>query len=491
MKTAIDKRTVQWDKKQFVPNFAVSASTQLLASFISFLISYYVLKKYNPSILGELVLLISTAQVFVFLTNWSLVSVQKLGTEEYLESQNISTVFSNRLQLFLLNFIFAAVFFLILHPWLKNFIPLTFRGGLLAIAYGFVLALNIHFYSGFQARKLLKVQGLLVLTEKLLIIGGLFLFLRYSSISVEKIAYVYIGAGLVISVISLRLSRGTFGFRWNTPMIRKIIRFSLPLVPYSVVAFFTSNYIDSFFINKYLAKSDIAIYSIAYQFNGVWIQVPTILGAIVLPLFITSNRNESDQSTLNYISSYGTTLNYIWSILSFGLVMVLVWILPLFYSAFNSDFFVCLFMFLVSSSVSFSAAVLFSPFLLSKGIVKIALPLALLSAVTNIMGNLLLIPEFGIAGCALSSVIFGFLYALALIIYISVKFRVRLYRILLNNIIIAVAVVFAFLGYDPVILSLIFLGLYTVIVSLQFGNVVKVYRVLMGYFKKHEIGNTA
>jgi hypothetical protein len=74
LETTIDRRSVQWDKKQFVPNFAVAAVTQLFASFVSFLISYYVLKKYNQSILGELVLLISIAQVFVFLTNWSLIA---------------------------------------------------------------------------------------------------------------------------------------------------------------------------------------------------------------------------------------------------------------------------------------------------------------------------------------------------------------------------------------------------------------------------------
>ncbi len=487
----MDKRTSQWDKKQLVPNFAVSAVTQLFASFISFLISYYILKKYNPTILGELVLLISTAQVFVFLTNWSLVSIQKLGTEEYLESHNISLVFSNRFLLFLLNFLFVSGIFLVLFPVLKTFFPLTFGNGLLAIGYGFILSLNIHFYGGFQARKLLKMQGLLMLTEKLLIVAGLLLFVRYSTISLEKIAGVFILAGVTVSGICYAYSRQSLTLRWNRAMIRKIIRFSLPLFPYTVVAFFTSNYIDSFFINKYLVKGDIAIYSMAYQFNGVWIQIPTILGAIILPFFITVNKQESDKVTLQYISTYGTTLNYIWSALSYIVMIVLIGILPAVYDGFGTAFFICLFMFLVSSSVSFSAAVLFSPYLLSRGIVKIALPLALLSAVTNIAGNMLLIPAYGIAGCAMASVLFGFLYSLVLTLFISLRFGVQLYRILLNNFIIGVSVILAFLGFDPMLVSLAFLGIYLLILFFRIDDVRQVARILLGYFRRNEVVNPA
>ncbi len=479
-----DRRHTDWDKRQFTPNVLIATFTQFFASFISFLISYYILKKYNQQILGELVLLISAAQIFVFLTNWSLASVQKLGTEEYLENKDIKIVFSNRLLLFFINFSSIAGLYLLFYPVIKNFIPLSFSTSLIAITYGFVLALNIHFYAGFQARKMLKMQALMLLIEKLLILGSLILFLRFNTISVNKIAFTYIFSGIIITSVCFIISKSNISLKWNYPMVKKIARFSLPLIPYTVVAFFTSNYIDSFFINKYLQKGDIALYSIAYQFNGVWIQIPTILGTIILPFFITSNKHEAQATTLNYIRSYGVTINYIWSILSFLFVIGLVLVLPEFYKSFTDQFFITLFLFIISSSISFSSAALFSPYLLSKGILKIALPLALLAALCNIIGNIILIPVYGIVGCALASIIFGFLYALVLTIYISVKYRINLQSILFNNLIISMASILALLNYNIIIISVAFIFIYIFILLLNLETSKKVYTVFARYFTK-------
>lgn len=484
-----DRRHTGWDKKQFIPNFIVSTFTQLLASFISFLISYFILKKYNQPVLGELVLLISIAQVFVFLTNWSLVAVQKLGTEEFLESDNVTTIFSNRLLLFLFNFGCVALLYFIFSPLFSKYLPLSPTGNILAAVYGFVLALNIHFYAGFNARKMLRMQGFLLLIEKLLIIAALFLLVSTNNISLERLAIIYIAAGLMISCVCLALSRKNLSLKWNSAIVKKIALFSLPLLPYTIVGFFTSNYSDSFFINKYLETADIALYSIAYQFNGIWLQIPTILGAIILPLFITSNKHESEETTLTYISSYGVTLNFLWSVASFILVAALILVLPLIYNAFTPAFFTSLYIFIISTSVAFSTGVFFSPFLLSRNILKISLPLAALSAVCNIVGNILLIPVYGIVGCALSTVIFAFLNSLILTIFMNQRFKVDLRKMLLNNFLIAAAVILALLKYDLLMISGIFSGLFILLVLLNLRDAKKMYNIIVGYLRKNAVSN--
>lgn len=491
MKFSTDRLATSWDKKKFIPNFLTSAFTQLIASFVSFLISYYILKKHNQQILGELVLFISVSQVFVFLTNWSTLSIQKLGAEEFLETNNIKTVFSARLLLLFLNFAIIALLYFLTYPLFKSKLPVSSSNSILAVLYAFILALNLHFYAGFQARKLLKVQGFLILTEKILIILALIFFSEYGSINITKVALIYFLSGLLITCFSIYYSWHSVSLRWQPEMIKKVAVFSLPLIPYAIVSFFTSNYTDSFFIKKYMQESDIALYSVAYQFNGVWMQIPVILGAVVLPLFITSNKNESEQTTLHYISTYGATLNFIWSILSFMLALMLIVVLPEVYSALNSGFFISLYIFIASSSLSFSPAVLFSPYLLSKGVLKLALPLAVISAVTNIAGNLLLIPLFGITGCALATVIFNFVFALLVTFYMNRKYRINLNKILINNIIVSAAIILGFSGYNLVALSVIFSGLFVIILLLQLEDVKKVWRIFSGYLKRNAVSNNA
>ncbi len=479
------KKDIAWDKSNFVSNFLVSTGAQFFASFLSFLISYLILKKYNQDVLGELVLLVSITQVFVFLSNWSIVSLQKLGTEEFLDHGNIRSTFSNRLALFGANYLLVVLLFFAF----SSFLPVTFTGGVLALTYGFILALNAHFYAGFQARKVLKFQALMQVAEKSLIMAGLFLLIRFTAVTVNKLLLIYLLAALLVSLVCLAVSYKQLSFRLDKQVIRRITRFSLPLIPYSIVSFLSTNYTDSFFLKEYVKQGDIGLYSIAYQFNGIWLQIPTILGGIILPFFITSNKQHSIENTLGYIRQYGITMNNLWTVASFCFITGLLVVLPFIYSDFTQGFFTCLYLFIAGSAISFSSGVFFSPFLLSNGILKITLPLALMSATSNIIGNLVLIPRYGIAGSALSSVIFGFLFATTLTIYISRKFHVDLRKFLFNNILIFCAILVPFFYSNLLVLTLAGLVLFSGFVLTNLQKTKKVFQIILSGLRRHEVNN--
>lgn len=474
-----DKQDISWDKKNFVSNFVISTGTQFFASFLSFLISYLILKKYSEHLLGELVMLISLTQVFVFLCNWSLVAVQKLGAEEFLEKGNLGSIFTARVFLLLINYATIVVLYLLL----QGIIPVSFKGGLLALSYGFILVMNTHFYAGFQARKSLKLQGIMLVIEKVIIIAGLFLLIKIAGVSVNRIFIIYLGASLVVSVLCGYMSKEQISFNFDKVLIKRIARFSLPLIPYSVVAFLSTNYCDSFFLNKYVEPAQLAQYSVAYQFNGIWLQIPTILGGIVLPFFITSNKQNSATSTLDYITRYGIVMNYLWAVISFCLIIFLLLVLPLLYNGFDSAFFTCLYLFIAASCLSFSSGVFFSPFLLSNGVIKIALPLAVLSAVSNVVGNILLIPAYGIIGSALASVIFAFLFATLLTVYVSWKYRINLRDFLINNCLVMTAVLAAFFYSRLIILAGFFAIVFLLILLLNGQKIRQVFRIIVSGLK--------
>lgn len=478
------RKDIGWDKKNFLSNFLISTGTQFFASFLSFLISYFIIKKYNEDVLGGVVVLVSVAQVFVFLSNWSLVSVQKLGTEEFLDTGNIQTIFSNRFFLLCINYAVAAAVFLVI----LQFLPINTWGGILALIYGFVLVANIHFYAGFQARKRLRWQGMIMVLEKLLLIAALFLMVNVSTVSVNRILLIYLLTSACSTVICLILSRKQFSFNLDRPVIKNIIKFSLPLIPYSLVAFLSTNFCDSFFLNKYVKDSDIALYSIAYQFNGIWLQIPTILGTIILPFFITSNKQHSYHATLEYIKRYGIALNYLWGAISFCFIIGLFIVLPLIYHKFTTDFFVTLYLFIAATCVSFSSGVFFSPFLLSNGELKIALPLAIVSAVTNITGNLLLIPVYGIVGSALSSVIFAFLYTLLLTIYVSWKYKINLQGFFINYGLIFLSAGLVFFYPRLLVSACIFVVVYLLLLLLNREKTMQAIRVIFsGISRKNTV----
>ena len=73
----------------------------------------------------------------------------------------------------------------------------------------------------------------------------------------------------------------------DSGIIKKLLRFSVPLIPYSLIGYFSTNYLDAIFISQYLTKADLGIYSVAYQMNGILMQFPLLAGSLLLPLFVT------------------------------------------------------------------------------------------------------------------------------------------------------------------------------------------------------------
>src|SRR5947207_14022406 len=66
-----------------------------------------------------------------------------------------------------------------------------------------------------------------------------------------------------------------------------MLKFSLPVLPTSLVGYMSTNYLDAFFITHYLSAAALGVYAIAYQISGIALQLPLLVGTVLMPLFIT------------------------------------------------------------------------------------------------------------------------------------------------------------------------------------------------------------
>jgi O-antigen/teichoic acid export membrane protein len=215
----------------------------------------------------------------------------------------------------------------------------------------------------------------------------------------------YITAAAVVVIISMSLIRRYYSFRIEKKYVKQVLRFSLPLLPYGITAFLASSYLDTFFISHYLEKSDLGVYSVAYQFYGFWMQLPTILGGLMMPMFITYFVRGQMQAIDNYLKESMHIILLVWTLLSAILAYALCIIIPVAFGIKHPQLNSILIIFILGTTFAFPNFIGFAPYTLARKIIFFAFPLAIVTSGVNFLGNYLLIPKYGLLGSTYSSIL--------------------------------------------------------------------------------------
>ena len=132
--------------------------------------------------------------------------------------------------------------------------------------------------------------------------------------------------------------------------------------------------------------------------------MPTVLGNLLMPIFVTSNTETGDDSLAK--SYFREILPFICLLLAiFSTVFVsVVWFSLTFFDEKYSEYRI---LWILTSGGIMSAPVLmgFSPFILSKSTTYVAMISAFFAAVALIVASVLLVPSFGTIGSAWAMVI--------------------------------------------------------------------------------------
>lgn len=191
-------------------------------------------------------------------------------------------------------------------------------------------------------------------------------------------------------------------WKFESNIARSLLKNSWPLA-FSAVLVSIYMSIDKLMIEYYLYTGDLGIYSTVVQLAESWYFIPIAIVTSVFPALMNARRDDPVRYRKRMQNLYD-----IMAWISLSLAIVITFASPLIYKIFYAPEFwsgahilsihiwAGIFVFLGSAS---------GQFLIAEGYTKLALIRTAVGAVTNIILNILWIPEFGIAGAAYATLI--------------------------------------------------------------------------------------
>lgn len=88
-------------------------------------------------------------------------------------------------------------------------------------------------------------------------------------------------AGIIVFILAMYKY---FKFKYSIPLLRKLLRFSLPVIP-AVIAVWLNTYANRIVMLKYLSMNDIGIYSVALKLASIFLFLEYALRLAWTPLF--------------------------------------------------------------------------------------------------------------------------------------------------------------------------------------------------------------
>lgn len=402
-----ERQRANWDIRNAFRNYSGLVISQICAACFSFASVWLITHYLSPEGYGAVVAVIAASQIGQVFVNWTCVALARYGVEEFVESGKLSKSFWARTLIFLPNtIVFLALSFLWL-PLLSDWLKLAPETNLYVVVHFLVLAVWLHVQHALQGAKLPRIQGGLIALEKVLVFLLLLLLVANGSLTYLWVISAYIAAPLLMILIGLFQLRKLLSWRieFNSVWLKKIWEFSLPLVPFSLIGFFSTGYLDAVFIVQYLSKTELGLYSIAYQINGALMQFPLLAGSLLMPLFVTLRKDEQETVIKKYIADVLPLLTLGWGLACVFVASCGVFLIPMILGNEVATSSNILWVLVISSALSFPSFVGYIPYINKISATYVGPPMAIGAAVTNLAANYFLIPKYGLVGCAWATVL--------------------------------------------------------------------------------------
>jgi O-antigen/teichoic acid export membrane protein len=340
-------------------------------------------------------------------TSWTQVSLVRHGCEELLHDGSIRRAFWERMGLLL-----ASLLVLGGVLWAAAPLIASAAGGLtgaagLVFAGAVASALSLHTQHALQAANRMKQAGLVQVTERAALFGGLTALLCLGYLSFGSTVAVFILSGLLgAGTIGLFLERRLWlPITWDGPMRRALLSFSLPYLLLYAFSFLNTGYLDVLVLQRFLPLQDVGMYYLANQMAGFFTQVSTVACTVLLPTLTSLVVLGQSEMTTLYLRRVLPHLILAWSVLLAVAVTLSPVVFPLcFGSAFRpvaAPFSILVVACSLTGIVQFGYAPLANAWKMTWLITCVGVG----SGLVNLGMDWLLIPRFGVAGCAAASVV--------------------------------------------------------------------------------------
>lgn len=397
------RRGASWDLVQGPKNYVSLVSNQVAAALLSFGSVWLATHYLGAEGYGGVVALIAASQLVLLLgVNWTSLSLARFGCEEFVETGRIATTFWTRLAVLVPNVLLVFALVPLWLPILSKLLHLPANFLWLVLGLFLSNAFWVHLQQALQGAKLLRLQGWLLTFERVLIFSAI-CFLSFSGrISVWTVACVYFIGPLGASIAALFNLRKLI---WpvaqvDFPLLKRMLRFSLPIIPTAFVGFLSTNYLDALFILHFLSQVKLGIYAVTYQLVGLAQQLPLLAGYLVMPLFVTFQTGKQENRTLRFMKEVLPLLTLLWTLACVLMAAAGWYLLPLVFGAKFSESGPLLWPLMAATTLAGPILMGYSPIVTSTSSTYITMFGVTLASLANLLLNFLLIPRFGLLGCA-------------------------------------------------------------------------------------------
>lgn len=413
-----ERQSSSWDIRNAPGNYAALVAYQVLSAAFSFLSVWLITRHLGSEGYGGIVAIIAASQVAQVFVNWTSTAVVRFGVDEFVETEKISRTFWVRLLVLIVNLAVVVLISRLWFPTLADWLRLQSETFWLVIAHFAVTVIWIHVQMSLQAAKLPRIQGLLQMIERALIFAGVFTLTAAANLKPFEAMLCYIIAPAAMIAVGLFKLRHFVAVRFeiDRAFVKKVFAYTIPLLPFSLVGYFSGSYVDAIFVSKFLSIQDLGVYSLATQVSGIALQFPTLANTLLLPLFVTLLKEAGHERLQNYFRNVLPSVALIWGMACTALAFGSHLLIPL---VFGSEFVpsvLPLWILLTASVVAIPVAIGYAALSNATSTTYISMCAAVLAAIVNVVGNIILIPRYGLAGCAWASFAAFFISVLTFVI---------------------------------------------------------------------------
>jgi O-antigen/teichoic acid export membrane protein len=398
-----NRRGASWDLVQGPKNYVSLVGAQVAAALLSFGSVWLATHFLGADGYGGVVALIAASQLVLLLgVNWTSLSVARFGCEEFVETGRIATTFWTRLAIFVPNVILVLALSPLWRPLLSRLLHLPPNAVWLVLGLFLINAWWAHVQQALQGAKLPRLQGWLLTVERVVIFSAICFLSFTGRVSVATVAWVYFIGPLAASLVGLfRLRKLIWPVaRIDFPLLKRMLRFSLPIIPTAFVGFLSTNYLDALFILHFLSQVKLGVYAVTYQLVGLAQQLPLLAGYLLMPLFVTLQTGKQEGRTLRFMQEVLPLLTLLWT-LACALMAAAGWyLLPLVFGAKFAESGPLIWPLMAASTLAGPLLMGYFPIATSTSKTYITMIGVTLGSLTNLVLNFLLIPRFGLLGCA-------------------------------------------------------------------------------------------
>ena len=426
-KSSDERRSASWDIQNAPNNYISLILTQTGSAFFSFASVWVITQYLGTENYGNVVAIIAASQIAQVLINWSCIALSKFGTEELVERGDVSKPFWTRTFILMPNlFLIIPVAFFWFES-LSHLLKIPSEVFSLVLAHFIATILWLHIQFALQGAKLMRLQGFLQVVERIIVFLILIILILTGSITWLSALWAFVVAPIAMILIGFwQLKNLIFPIRtFDFGYLKKMLLFSVPLIPYSLVGYFSTSYIDVFFVSFYLTKLDVGIYSVNYQIAGMLMQIPILAGNLLLPFFVTLYASQKGERANLYLAEILPFICFFWCLACAILATLVGIFLPLIFGEKFAEH--KLLFWILAAAVGLGSPYLwgYGAMANAKSLTYITLTCAIVSAFSNLVLNYFLVPRFGLLGCAWATVVAYVLSSTAVVVLLNKHLQLK------------------------------------------------------------------